>query len=170
MQSIGEQTAYSENDVVTLAATSTVSDAIGQLAGNNISAVVVIDDAGAPVGVFSERDIIKALAESGTDAVSETVDTLMTTDIISCAPSDGLFAAISRMLSHGIRHLLILDDGALRGVVTIRDLLSALVEKERNERELLVELVGEIRNKFKGAIPNAESGGEPRDDDLKRAG
>ena len=69
----------------------------------------------------------------------------MTKSIVSCSPTDGLFAAVTRILHHGIRHLLIVDDGELRGVVTIRDLLSELVKKERTEREMLVELVDAVR-------------------------
>ncbi len=145
MTSIDERPAGGGNDVVTVSPVSSVADAIQQLAAHNIGAVVVTDDAGRAIGVLSERDVIKALAASGPDVLASTVDGLMTKSIVSCSSSDGLFAAVTRILDHGIRHLLIVDDGVLLGVVTIRDLLSELVKKERTEREMLVEMVDAIR-------------------------
>ena len=145
MTSIDEQPARDGNDVVTLSPVSSVADAIRQLAAHNIGAVVIPDDAGRAIGVLSERDVIKALAASGTDVLASSVDGRMTKSIVSCSPSDGLFVAVARILDHGIRHLLIVDDDALLGVVTIRDLLSELVKKERTEREMLVELAEAVR-------------------------
>ncbi len=145
MTSKDERLAHGDNDVVTLSPVSSVADAIQQLAVHNIGAEVITDDAGRAIGVLSERDIIKALAASGPDVLASSVDGLMTKSIVSCSSSDGLFAAVTRILDHGIRHLLIVDDGVLLGVVTIRDLLSELVKKESTEREMLVELVKAVR-------------------------
>ena len=155
MKSIGERPVRGGNNVVTVPPTSSIVEVIEQLATHNIGVVVIIDDAGRAIGVLSERDVIKALAASGADILAWTADQLMTKSIVSCSPSDGLFAAVTRMLDHGIRHLLIVDDGELQGVVAIRDLLSELVKKERTERELLVELVGAIHQKIQSTKASA---------------
>jgi CBS domain-containing protein len=155
MRTIGERPAREDEYVVTVPPIGSVADAVASLAKHNIGAVAVTDYMGHAVGILSERDIIKAIAASGPDVLEWTVEDLMTKSIVSCSPSDGLFAAITRMLHHGFRHLLIIDDGALRGVVTIRDLLSALVKKERTERQLLVEMVDTIHHeaqKMKASI------------------
>ena len=145
MTSKDERPARGGNNVVTIPPDSSVADAIEQLATHNISAVVITDDAGRAIGILSERDVVKALAASGADVLASSVDQLMTKSIVSCSPSDGLFAAVGRILDHGIRHLVIIDDETLLGVVTIRDLLSELVKKERTERDMLVEMVDAIR-------------------------
>ena len=145
-RTIGERPAGEDADVVTIPPIGSVADAVAKLAEHNVGAVVVTDYTGHAIGILSERDVIKAIAASGPQILEWTVEDLMTKGIVSCSSSDGLFAAITRMLHHGFRHLLIIDDGALRGVVTIRDLLSALVKKERTERQLLVEMVETIHH------------------------
>ncbi len=157
MTTIDDRPARGGDNVVTIPPATSVGDAIVQLATHQIGAVVITDDAGSAIGVLSERDVIQALAVSGANVLASPVDGLMTKSIVSCSPSDGLFAAVTRILDHGIRHLLIIDDGALLGVVTIRDLLSELVKKERSEREMLVEMVDAIRltvRKTKASAPS----------------
>ena len=165
MNTIDEPPVRGGNNVVTVPPASSIAEVIEQLATHNIGVVVIIDDAGRAIGVLSERDVIKALAASGADILAWPADQLMTKSIVSCSPSDGLYAAVTRMLDHGIRHLLIVDDGELVGVVAIRDLLSELVKKERTERELLVELVEAIQHK----VQNTKASASP-DDALQLAG
>ena len=133
--------------VVTVQPMNLVAESVDLMAEHNIGAVVVVDEAGRAIGILSERDIIKAIASSGAGVLARRVDELMTKGIVSGSPTDDLLTSMTHMLHHGFRHLPIVDNGVLLGMVSIRDILSAWVGNEQAEREHLSEMLATIRRK-----------------------
>src|SRR5262249_35738847 len=119
-------------EVVRIQARDNVGIAVHQLAERRIGALVVEDSWRKPVGIFSERDFIKAVARDGAAALGYEVRQLMTSPIMSCRSSDRLDAALATMTLARIRHLPVIDDGELKGIVSIGD----LVKHRLDEKEL----------------------------------
>lgn len=122
--------------VLTIDALSSIRAAIGRLAEQNVGALVVVDGAGTPTGILSERDVIRALANGG-DVLALTVGDLMTSPVIAATPADDVDAVLQTMTTHHFRHVPIVDRGALVGIVTIGDLVRAQLVEYRGEVETL---------------------------------
>lgn len=107
-----------------------VSAALKLMASENIGALVVTDivptEGSTVVGMFSERDVIRALAAEGADIVRLPVERLMSKKLVYCTPNDDLADVMAKMDQHGIRHLPVLDEHTLVGVVGIRDVIHVL--------------------------------------------
>ncbi|MBP2298840.1 CBS domain-containing protein [Azospirillum picis] len=114
-----------EARVVAVRTSATVAEAIRLMKAENISALVVKEvcrtEGNTLAGVLSERDIVHALLERGASLLSMPVSQLMTRQPVTCAPSDSLHHALRLMADHHIRHLPVLEDGHLIGVVSARD-------------------------------------------------
>ena len=115
-----------------------LKEAISKLAENHIGVLVVVDGAGEPVGILSERDVVKEIAKDG-DARTEVVADAMTRLLVSCSLDDTEGAVMERMGKANVRHLPVKHFGKLVGVVSARDILQLRIEK-------LEELMKEIRN------------------------
>jgi CBS domain-containing protein len=126
--------------VVTARPTDTVISAVHSLAERRIGAVVVEDARMRPVGVFSERDFVKALARHGAAALGLTVGSLMSSPIMSCQLSDRVEAAMAKMTLAKIRHLPVFDDGKLVGIVSIGDLVKHRLDEKELEAHVLLDL------------------------------
>jgi len=111
--------------VYTTSPHATVRTAIDWLNTHRIGALVVLDEGGGLVGIVSERDIIEALARSDSRVLSERVSTIMTRDVITCAPEDRLDDLMAVMTRRRVRHLVVIDGGRLAGIVSIGDLVKA---------------------------------------------
>jgi len=110
--------------VVTLGPEASIRQALALLAEHNIGAVVIVDTAGRPVGILSERDIVRAAArDEAVFAVS--VASIMTRQVILGSPSDDLTSVGHTMTERRVRHLPIVDAGKLVGIVSIRDIVKA---------------------------------------------
>jgi CBS domain-containing protein len=107
-------------DLVTVDATTTVAEAATVMGGRKVGSVLVLGD-GEPAGIFTERDILRALA-SDFDAAHHTVADWMTHDPVTVAADIDTTQARDLMLAGGFRHLPVMDDGALVGIVSLRDL------------------------------------------------
>lgn len=105
-----------------------VRDAIALLAERRIGALPVIDD-GAVVGVFSERDVIYALAAEGAAALDKGVGEVMTAPAVTVAPKDAALGALSLMTRRRIRHLPVIEEGRIVGLVSIGDVVKYRIER-----------------------------------------
>lgn len=94
-----------------------------KLAAKRIGAVVVTDRHGEVVGILSERDIICALATEGAESLEWPVATVMTRDVLTCAETDTIDHLMSMMTARRFRHLPVVNDGALSGIVSIGDVV-----------------------------------------------
>lgn len=102
----------------------TLEEAARELHERRVGALVIFDDADAPVGVLSERDVIRAIAARGARGLSETVGQTMTRGVITAAPDESIDECLGRMTDRRVRHLPVLDhEGRILGVVSIGDLV-----------------------------------------------
>ena len=128
--------ATKSREVITIAPRQAVRDAVALLAEHNIGALVVVDDGGAPVGIISERDIIRRAATSET-LFDEPIHDLMTADVITGVPQDDLYSVIHTMTEKRFRHLPIVDEGQLIGIISIGDVVKAQRDAYRGEIDTL---------------------------------
>jgi CBS domain-containing protein len=118
----------------------TVRTAAQRMTERNIGAVAVVE-AGALAGVFSERDIMSRVVARGLDPDDTQVETVMTREIVVAEPHENVDDAIQKMHSIGSRHLPVVEDGKLVGMISIRDLLEVDDAQQRARASFLKELV-----------------------------
>lgn len=126
--------------VVTAMEAERVGDVVRRLAENRIGAVVVQDQWMHPVGVFSERDFINAIPKHGAAALDLRVRDLMSAPIISCHPSDRVDAVLMTMTLHKIRHVPVIVESALDGIVSIGDLVKHRLDEKELEANVLLDI------------------------------
>ncbi|WP_054855111.1 CBS domain-containing protein [Vulcanisaeta sp. JCM 16161] len=101
----------------------TVKDAVDIMSRENVGLLVIVNSAGKPIGVISERDIIRALSR-GKDLNAKVTEVGTIGNIITVSPKDSIYKAALLMNDHKIRHLVVMDGDKLRGVISIRDIIS----------------------------------------------
>ncbi|MCC7449226.1 MAG: CBS domain-containing protein [Anaerolineae bacterium] len=111
------------------------------LTSKNIGALVVVDDSNAPVGILSERDIVRQLAREPEAVGSLTVDSVMTRDVTVAIPDDDVAYLTNTMTHQRIRHLPVLDDGRLVGIVSIGDVVKAQLDYYEGETHTLQQYI-----------------------------
>ena len=122
--------------VVTIRPEQTVREALGLFIRHNIGALVVLDDAGQLIGLLSERDIIRA-APMNEAIFSRPVREVMTREPVTAVPQDDLMSVANTMTEMRIRHLPVVDQGRLVGIVSIGDVVKAQRDEYRGEVETL---------------------------------
>ncbi len=125
-------------EVTTISPHRSVRDALDVLREHGIGALVVRGATPPFDGILSERDIVRALAIDGAAALDRSVDELMTREVNVCEESTSLAALMALMTEKRIRHVPVVRDGQLTGLVSIGDVVKARVDElERERRELL---------------------------------
>jgi CBS domain-containing protein len=120
-------------DVVTIEPNATLSDAAKLLAERRIGAVVILGADRRIVGILSERDIVRALAQSGRDALDRPVSEAMTRKVSTCHERETISAIMERMTVGKFRHIPVVDQGRLVGIISIGDVVKhRLSEVERD--------------------------------------
>ena len=109
--------------VVSVPPTESVERVARVLRNARIGAVLVIEEDGRMAGILSERDIVRGIAERGADVLAEPVSNLMTREVQTCTPEASVDQLMDRMLGEGFRHLPVLDQGELAGIVSVRDVV-----------------------------------------------
>lgn len=127
--------------VVTLSDGDTLAQAASILDQHRIGAAVAVDRRGKVSGVLSERDIIRRLAELGADALDMKIGDAMTRDVITGSPDDSIDDGLARMTDRRIRHLPIVSDGELVGIVSIGDLVKRKISATEAEAEALKQYI-----------------------------
>ncbi len=124
-------------EVVSVPATLRVEELARLLHGRRIGSAVVQDTAGQLLGIISERDVVSALATNGAAALSMTVAQLMTVEVTTISPSASVEEAMAMMTSGRVRHLPVLDEGRLVGLVSIGDVVKARITQQEHEVDSL---------------------------------
>ncbi len=125
------------SDVATIRPEESVEVAAEQLQTRRFGALVVTGPDGTLEGIISERDIVHAIAKEGPDVLSKAVATIMTSDVWTCSPSDSAEDLARTMTNQRSRHIPVLVDGALAGLVSIGDVVkSRLTELEEEAQHL----------------------------------
>jgi CBS domain-containing protein len=128
-------------DVVTTGANETVADTAKLLNLKRIGAVVVCDAPGKVIGVISERDIIRSIAVEGNRALDKRVRDLMTSDVISCKPTDSIAEIMKVMTLNRFRHMPVMEEDALKGMISIGDVVKIRLEEIEMEAQSLRDYV-----------------------------
>jgi CBS domain-containing protein len=117
-----------------------VRDVAKMMAKANVGAIAVLDSERL-VGIFSERDVMSRVVAEGLDPDKTTVSKVMTKDIVVADPKESVGSALAKMHSVGCRHLPVVKEGSLLGMLSIRDLLEIDDEDQTNRVRFLRELV-----------------------------
>jgi CBS domain-containing protein len=125
------------DSVVTVVADQTIASVVGVLTRNKIGAAPVADRDGQLIGIISERDIIRGLAESGDEVLALAVDRLMTREVVTCSLQDSVVWLMEVMTNQRIRHLPVVQNGRLRGIVSIGDVVKQRLAEAQFELDEL---------------------------------
>ena len=107
------------------------------LSEEKVGAMVVVGAHGAIDGIISERDVIRGLAAYGTKVTTMPVSDLMTKTVITCSPLDSILAVTRVMTQRRIRHLPVIENGKLTGLISMGDLLKHRIEEVELEANVL---------------------------------
>jgi CBS domain-containing protein len=127
----------SEDVVVTLLPTLTVSQAAKLLSEKRIGTLVISADGKTPAGILSERDIVRELGKQGAACLTLTVDKLMTKKLVTCSLTDRTDAVLGMMTQGRFRHMPVLKDGALVGLISLGDVVKARLAQLAMEKDAL---------------------------------
>jgi CBS domain-containing protein len=127
-------------DVVTIRAEATLAELIETLTEHNFGALVVSDDGRRVDGIVSERDVVRRMRQ-GPDALAALVSDVMTTDVHVCEPQDSLDDLMRQMTNARVRHIPVVIDGELAGLVSIGDAVKARIAELEFERDQLNQYV-----------------------------
>lgn len=122
--------------VLTVAAETTVGELLTGLVTRNVGAMVVVGPEGL-VGIVSERDIMRTLHEHGPSVLGRPVADIMTTQLITCTPDDTVDSLSGLMTTHRVRHVPVVADGRLAGIVSIGDVVKTRMEELQRQQEQL---------------------------------
>jgi CBS domain-containing protein len=128
-------------DVITVPPDTSVRDLLDVLAEFGIGAVVVSADGRSVNGIVSERDVVRALAARGAVILSDEVSAIMTSEVTSASLTDSVDALFAIMTTQRIRHIPVLVDGNLSGLVSIGDLVKHRVLELESERDSLAQYI-----------------------------
>ena len=131
-------------EVVSVAPSASVTEIASIISSRRIGAVVVLSD-GRLAGIVSERDVVKAIAHSGEAALKMTAQDIMTQAVITATPQTSVNDAMSIMDDGYFRHLPVVDEGSLVGIISVRDAVRAYIQHQAMEVDSLTEFV------FRGA-------------------
>ena len=127
--------------VVAVEPTDPISKAAQVLHDKRIGAALVQHASGEIVGIISERDIVRGLSRHQDACLSMRVDELMTSPVITCTSSDSIDAVMELMTDRRIRHLPVVDNGTLSGVISIGDVVKQRISEIENESEALKQYI-----------------------------
>ena len=125
------------DNVVSMAPEETVRTLLDRLAEHRIGAVLVLDPAGAVVGIISERDVVRRLRQHGSALLDHAVSEIMTTEVHTCPPEATIEELMVVMTENRFRHVPVLRDGQLSGIVSIGDVVKLRIEELQSERDHL---------------------------------
>jgi CBS domain-containing protein len=127
--------------VATIAAEATLSDAAATLAKRKIGALVITDPSGAIAGILSERDVVRAVGQEGAGALANRVAQHMTTKVVTCMDSHRVLDVMEMMTAGRFRHVPVVRDGRLDGIISIGDVVKHRLSELESEQQALREYI-----------------------------
>lgn len=124
-------------EVATARPDQSVADLVNDLRHYNIGAMVVQDDAGTLLGIVSERDVVRRLAEQGNDLLQRPISAIMTRVVVTCDPDDTVDDLTLVMTERRIRHVPVVRAGELVGIVSIGDVVKSRISQLEDDRRHL---------------------------------
>lgn len=129
------------SSVMTASAATSLTDAAKILAENKIGTVVVSDDGKTALGILSERDIVRVLAKHGAEIMCDSVDKHMTTSLVTCTSKMSAHDVLEKMTAGRFRHMPVVEDGVLLGLVTLGDVVKSQLSQLAMEKKALEDMV-----------------------------
>ncbi len=129
------------SDVVTLASDAPLGEIARVLTERKIGAVVIVGPGGAVCGIASERDVVNTIVRQGAAALDKPVSDCMTANVVTCEGSTSIDDLMSLMTDRRIRHIPVVEDGALKGIVSIGDVVKRKIAETEAEAEALKEYI-----------------------------
>jgi CBS domain-containing protein len=129
------------SDVLTIEPTANVSAAVKLLTERRIGALIVTGPDNRVAGILSERDVVRVLGERGPAALDENVGTVMTRKVMTCTEADTIAVIMERMTAGKFRHMPVVDQGRLVGVISIGDVVKWRLEEIEHESDALREYI-----------------------------
>ena len=127
--------------VATVEPGATIREVLAVLAEHGVGALVVTDDGEHIAGIVSERDVVRALHRQGPDVLDERVSELMTAEVVTCAPDAEVDSLMAVMTESRVRHVPVVVEGRLTGIVSIGDVVKHRVHELVDENLALVEYI-----------------------------
>ena len=131
--------------VVTVTPDTTVRQLLAVLAEHRIGAVVISHDGTSVDGIASERDIVRAFARQGAAAMSEPVTAIYTAEVHTITPETQIEEVMRMMTERRVRHAPVVQDGSLRGIVSIGDVVKNRIDELETERAALTDYITSAR-------------------------
>ncbi len=128
-------------EVATIDGSESVRTALGLLADKGIGAIVVSSDGRHIDGIMSERDVARGLHTHGAGLLAEPVSSVMTAQVHTCEPHMSVHDLARTMTDHRVRHVPVVEDGALVGIVSIGDIVKARLDELEEERKQLMDYI-----------------------------
>ena len=128
-------------EVASIAPSRSVADAAALLSEKRIGALIVSADGKGVEGILSERDVVRWLGREGADCLRRVVADVMTSKVVSCAPGDDVQAVMERMTEGRFRHMPVMEDGRLTGVISIGDVVKYRMGQLEHETEALADMI-----------------------------
>jgi CBS domain-containing protein len=128
-------------DVIAIEPTALIDAAAKLMAERRIGAVLVLGADRRVAGILSERDIVRALATEGAGALQEPVAKFMTRKVVTCAPSEALHRVMEVMTTGKFRHVPVIEQGQMVGLISIGDVVKHRVEQMEREHEALQDYI-----------------------------
>ncbi len=129
------------DSVEAIARNQTMEQAVSLLGGKNIGALVVIEPDGSVCGILSERDIVRHLSITGTAILDSTIEGFMTKNVVTCTKENDLNEIMALMTKRRIRHLPVVEEGKLAGIISIGDVVKRKIELAEQEAENLKQYI-----------------------------
>ncbi|KIN60784.1 CBS domain protein [Sulfitobacter noctilucae] len=127
----------SDERVVTSPPSMLISEAAAELSAKRIGTLVISSDGKTPLGILSERDIVRELGKQGAGCLTQTVDKLMTSKLVTCGLEDRADAILELMTEGRFRHMPVLEGGALVGLISLGDVVKARLMELAMEKNAL---------------------------------
>jgi CBS domain-containing protein len=127
--------------VLTIDPAATVADAVAELSARRIGALVVSADGRRPDGILSERDVVREIGRSGAEVLSRSVGDMMTRDLVCAAPGDRSEDILQKMTDGRFRHMPVVEDGLLVGLISLGDVVKARLSEVSMEKDALEAMI-----------------------------
>jgi CBS domain-containing protein len=127
--------------VVTIQSDASIQSALTLLKEYQIGAVVVMDQSDKLTGILSERDIVRALVKASSDFFEQPVSTIMTKSVQTCQLTDRSYDILNKMTNGRFRHIPVMNDGELYGIISIGDVVKARLFEVEQENKALTDII-----------------------------
>ncbi len=132
--------------ITTVPQRATLRDVVDLLGAKHIGALIVVDDAGTAnpgsmVGIVSERDVVRAIARRGVDALEDSVADHMTREVVTAVDTESVVEVVQKMSKGKFRHMPVLDRGQLAGIVSVGDAIKYRLEQMEAEQSAMREYI-----------------------------